>query len=118
MSAPGPRSRCARVHPGLVLATQELGGITGRDTSGLLRPAAPGRVGLGLGARAWGGRRERGEEDVWDEHAAFMDGLVEEGSILLGGPLEGDRETMHIIAAESEQAGRDLLRADPWGGKG
>src|SRR5881397_4301532 len=49
MPAPGPRSRGARVHPrpcpgckpwprssaasGLVLATQELGGITGRGTS-------------------------------------------------------------------------------------
>jgi uncharacterized protein YciI len=54
------------------------------------------------------------EQHGWDEHAAFMDGLVDGGSIILGGPLEGDRETMHIIAAESEQAVRDLFATDPW----
>ena len=35
------------------------------------------------------------EQDGWDEHARFMNGLVDDGFIVLGGPLEGDRETMH-----------------------
>src|SRR5256885_14753241 len=35
----------------------------------------------------------------WDEHARFMDGLVDAGFILLGGPLEGDHETLHIVKA-------------------
>jgi uncharacterized protein YciI len=43
-----------------------------------------------------------------------MDDLVDEGSIILGGPLEGDRETMHIIRAETEQEVRDLFSTDPW----
>ena len=34
------------------------------------------------------------EQDGWDEHAAFMDDLVEKGSIILGGPLEDKRFTM------------------------
>ena len=58
------------------------------------------------------------EQPLWDEHAAFMDDLADKGSIILGGPLEGDRETMQVIAAESEQAVRDLFATDPWWVKG
>jgi uncharacterized protein YciI len=54
------------------------------------------------------------EQAGWDEHARFMDDLVAEGSIVLGGPLEGDRETMHIIHADSEGAVRELFATDPW----
>ena len=36
----------------------------------------------------------REQEDGWDEHARFMDDLVDKGSIIPGGPLEGDRETI------------------------
>ncbi len=43
----------------------------------------------------WDWSRDMREQDGWDEHAKFMDDLVDEGFILLGGPLEGDRETMH-----------------------
>ena len=43
-----------------------------------------------------------------------MDGLVDAGFILLGGPLEGDRETLHIVEAESEDAIRERLAEDPW----
>lgn len=62
----------------------------------------------------WDWSRDMREQIGWDEHAAFMDGLVDAGSIILGGPLEGDRETMHVIEAESEQAVRDLFATDPW----
>ena len=54
------------------------------------------------------------EQADWPAHAAFMDGLVEEGKIVLGGPLEDERYTMHIIEASSEQAVRDLFATDPW----
>src|SRR5262245_36735808 len=30
------------------------------------------------------------EQRYWDEHAAFIDGLVDEGFILLGGPLSDE----------------------------
>ena len=62
----------------------------------------------------WDWSRDMREQDGWDDHARFMDDLVDRGSIVLGGPLEGDRETMHIIAAGSEHAVRDLFVADPW----
>jgi len=43
-----------------------------------------------------------------------MDALVDEGFILLGGPLEGEREVLHIVAASSEQEVRDRLAEDNW----
>ena len=54
------------------------------------------------------------EQDGWDEHANFMDGLVDEGFIVLGGPLEGDRETMHVVEADTEEAIRERWATDPW----
>ena len=54
------------------------------------------------------------EQAGWDEHASFMDALVHEGFILLGGPLEGDREVLHIVEAESEDAINERLADDPW----
>ena len=62
----------------------------------------------------WDWSRDMREQDGWDEHAKFMDGLVDEGFILLGGPLEGDRETMHIISAPSEETIRERFATDPW----
>ena len=35
----------------------------------------------------WDHTRRRREQAAWDEHAAFMDGLTEEGLIFLGGPV-------------------------------
>jgi uncharacterized protein len=54
----------------------------------------------------------------WSEHAHYMDGLVDEGFILLGGPLEGDRDTLHIVQADSEDAIRHRLSEDPWASNG
>ena len=62
----------------------------------------------------WDWSRDLREQDGWDAHAAFMDGLVDDGKIILGGPLEDERYTMHIVEAESEQAVRDLFATDPW----
>ena len=44
----------------------------------------------------WDWSRGMREQDGWDEHASFMDGLVDSGFILLGGPLEGDRDTLQL----------------------
>jgi hypothetical protein len=49
----------------------------------------------------------------WAEHAAFMDALVEEGFVVLGGPLPRWRVAL-AVRAESEAAIRARLAADPW----
>ena len=55
------------------------------------------------------------EQDGWDDHAAFMDALAEEGFVVLGGPLgEGDRRFMHVVEAASAEAVWERLAADPW----
>lgn len=66
----------------------------------------------------WDWSREMREQVGWDEHARFMDGLVDAGFILLGGPLEGDRDTLHIVEAESEDAIRERMAQDPWAANG
>lgn len=54
------------------------------------------------------------EQDGWDEHARFMDALVDEGFILLGGPLEGDIDVLHIVEAASKEAVHARLAEDNW----
>jgi uncharacterized protein YciI len=64
-------------------------------------------------AGPWDFTRGLREQAGWDEHAAFMDALVHEGFIVLGGPLS-EREILHIIRADDEQAVRDRLAHDNW----
>jgi uncharacterized protein YciI len=47
-----------------------------------------------------------------------MDSLVDEGFIVLGGPLAGDRDVLHAISAPSEEAVRDRLAEDNWARNG
>jgi uncharacterized protein len=61
----------------------------------------------------WDHSRGRREQDAWDEHAAFMDGLVDDGFLILGGPLD-DVRTMHAIEAADEEEIRDRFAKDPW----
>ena len=62
---------------------------------------------------AWDYSRDRREQDAWAEHAAFMDELVKDGFLVLGGPLD-DVRTLHAIEAADEQAVRDRFAQDPW----
>jgi uncharacterized protein YciI len=54
------------------------------------------------------------EQSGWAEHADFMDGLVADGVIVLGGPLHDEFRVMHAVEAESEEAVRTRLAEDPW----
>ena len=47
-----------------------------------------------------------------------MDALVDEGFIVLGGPLGGEREILHAISAPSERAVRERLAQDNWAQNG
>jgi uncharacterized protein YciI len=62
----------------------------------------------------WDWSRDLREQDGFDEHAHFMDSLVDEGFIVLGGPLGGEREILHAVSAPSEQAIRERLAEDNW----
>jgi uncharacterized protein YciI len=53
-------------------------------------------------------------QDGWDEHAAFMDGLVDARFIVVGGPLGNGDRTLHLVQASDEQEVERRLGADPW----
>ena len=56
------------------------------------------------------------EQAGWDEHATFMDGLVDDGFIVLGGVLADEVRTAHAVEASSEDEVRERLARDPWSG--
>ncbi len=62
----------------------------------------------------WDASRPLEEQSGWDEHASFMDGLVEEGFIVLGGPLADEHRVVHAVEAESGNDVRATLARDPW----
>jgi uncharacterized protein YciI len=63
---------------------------------------------------AWQEGRPLEDQKAWDAHAAFMDSLAEEGFAVLVGPLEGTRDALLVIRAESAAAIEARLAADPW----
>jgi hypothetical protein len=56
------------------------------------------------------------QQEGWEPHAAFMDGLVESGFVVLGGPLADEHRVVLAVEAESEAAVRETLMRDPWDG--
>jgi len=66
----------------------------------------------------WDWSRDLREQSGWDEHARFMNGLVADGLIVLGGPLEGEREVLHVVHAASEDEIRARFAQDNWAQNG
>jgi uncharacterized protein YciI len=62
----------------------------------------------------WDPSRPIEEQSDWPAHAAFMDALVDQGFIVLGGPLVDEQRVVHAVEAESEDAIRATLARDPW----
>jgi hypothetical protein len=72
----------------------------------------------------------RSHGPAWDEslpiedqagragHAAFMDGLAEEGFVAVGGPLEGTPDVLLIVRATDPSEIAERLAADPWARNG
>jgi uncharacterized protein YciI len=56
------------------------------------------------------------EQSDWLAHAAFMDALVAEGFVVLGGPLADEHRVVLAVEAESEDDVRATLARDPWSG--
>ncbi len=66
----------------------------------------------------WDSSRPIRGQDGWDEHAAFMDGLVDDGFLIVGGPLGNGERTLHLVQAADEDAIKDRLAEDPWASAG
>jgi uncharacterized protein YciI len=62
----------------------------------------------------WDWSRELRAQDGFADHARFVDDLVASGFIVLGGPLQGDREVLIIVNAPSADVARGVFDDDPW----
>ncbi len=62
----------------------------------------------------WDPSKPLEEQSGWEEHAEFMDGLVDVGFVVLGGPLADEYRVAHVVEAESEDAVRATLARDNW----
>jgi hypothetical protein len=65
---------------------------------------------------AWQAGRPLEEQSGWAEHAAHMDRLVDDGTVVLGGPLADEMHVVLAVEAPSGQAVRSMLSGDPWSG--
>jgi uncharacterized protein YciI len=65
---------------------------------------------------AWDPSRGRREQSGWNQHAAFIDRLSEDGKIPLGGPVgEIDGQyTVLVVHAANEDEARAMFLDDPW----
>jgi hypothetical protein len=62
----------------------------------------------------WEPSKRLEEQSDWPAHASYMDGLVEAGFVVLGGPLADEHRVVLVVVAESEDAVRATLARDPW----
>lgn len=61
----------------------------------------------------WDWSRGLREQELWDEHARFMDALVEDGFVVLGGPLD-EKDVLLVVTSDSEASVRARFETDPW----
>ena len=69
----------------------------------------------------WDPSRGNRQQPGWDEHAAFFDSLVDEGIVILGGPIAGGSDedvALLAVNAADEQELRSVFSADPWAATG
>jgi uncharacterized protein YciI len=65
----------------------------------------------------WDAKGGPREQELWPEHARYMDELVDQGFVVLGGPIEDDDpDVVALVAmqAADEEEVQSILRTDPW----
>ncbi|HTW97989.1 MAG TPA: hypothetical protein VMD59_04390 [Acidimicrobiales bacterium] len=65
---------------------------------------------------AWDKSKPLEAQSGWNEHAEFMDTLVDSGLVLLGGPLADEHRIVLVVEASSADEVRTRLAEDPWNG--
>ncbi len=66
---------------------------------------------------AWDPARGVRDQEGWDQHASYADRLVDEGVIVLGGPISSPSdEDVGLLAVEAsdESELRSIFAGDPW----
>jgi uncharacterized protein YciI len=54
------------------------------------------------------------EQPGWDEHAAYIDDLIERGIFVMGGPLADQKGSQSLLENVTEQEARELVLRDPF----
>ena len=62
----------------------------------------------------WDDSRPMRKQDEWAAHARYMDELVDEGFIVLGGPLGDGERVLLAVSAEDESEIEARFAGDPW----
>jgi hypothetical protein len=63
---------------------------------------------------SWDPRLPLEKQTGFAAHAEVMDALVQEGFIVLGGPLGDEFRVMLAVEAETEDEVHQVLKRDPW----
>jgi uncharacterized protein len=63
---------------------------------------------------AWVSGKTVRKQPYWEQHAAFMDRLFENGTVVLGGPFTDATGSLVIVEAENEHEVADLFASDPF----
>jgi hypothetical protein len=63
---------------------------------------------------AWDPAVQRREQAGWNEHATFMDRLLDDGRVILGGPIGDGTDILLVVDAADEDDLRATFAADPW----
>lgn len=62
----------------------------------------------------WDDSRPIREQQAWDEHAAFMDALVADGLVIMGGPVGDGQHALLVMQAASAGEIQERFARDPW----
>jgi uncharacterized protein YciI len=54
------------------------------------------------------------EQPGWDEHAAYIDDLIERGIFVMGGPLADQSGSLSVLENVTEQEALGLIAEDPF----
>jgi uncharacterized protein YciI len=63
---------------------------------------------------AWADGSPPEAQPGWDEHAMFVDALVEQGTFVMGGPLTNYSGSLVILEGVTGDAARALMDKDPF----
>ena len=72
------------------------------------------RVLVHFGAGPTWGEGSVREQPGWDEHAAFVDELVAQGIMVMGGPLSDHSGSLSLYEGVSVEEARRIAERDPW----
>jgi len=54
------------------------------------------------------------EQSRWDEHAEFIDALIEDGTFVMGGPFADNSGSLSLLEGVTVDEAREIIARDPF----